>query len=510
MKKYINYIILLLLFIFSLLLNIFIFKVDARLPHISTFTILLITLFLILSNNNLRKLIGLTFLFLINIKVIYSLNFNGNITISVLHSILETNINEALFMLGSLFLKLILPSLIFTAFLFYLITIIKKNLANTSLLLYSVLSFTTLSIILVIIDIKDENRLISDIKEDKKQLGIFFHDKVPLIFGDAVYLLISSYDNNKYANIAEIEKFNHAIVAKKDNDNKNIILIMGEASLYSRYSAYGYHFDTTPHMTKLFSTSNSCIVNNAHSSSPITRDSLSMTLAFHTPENEDNLFNNKSIIEMAKANGYKTYWLGSQEIQGLHGSKYGFIAQKSNDLKLTDYNDNKLANLLVKVLSDNAQKRFIIIHLYGNHLPYNNYDEIDKKALPNAENYDLTIHHTDRIINDIFKVINEKKIDFNLIYTADHGEIVNVGHGLEKGREQYLIPFMYKSTNNRFNCDFIESFRNKDGYLSGLMNKYILSELLGYEIDKNILRNEREYDRILTANENILPFSLME
>lgn len=174
MKKYINYIILLLLFIFSLILNIFIFKVDARLPHISTFTILLITLFLILSNNNLRKLIGLTFLFLINIKVIYSLNFNGNIIISVLHSILETNINEALFMLGSLFLKLILPSLIFTAFLFYLINIIKKNLANTSLLLYSVLSFTTLSIILVIIDIKDENRLISDIKEDKKQLGIFF------------------------------------------------------------------------------------------------------------------------------------------------------------------------------------------------------------------------------------------------------------------------------------------------------------------------------------------------
>ncbi|PAV02338.1 hypothetical protein CBG25_11540 [Arsenophonus sp. ENCA] len=297
---------------------------------------------------------------------------------------------------------------------------------------------------------------------------------------------------------------------KKTNNNKNIILIMGEASLYSRYSAYGYHLDTTPHMTKIFSTENSCILNNAHSSSPITRDSVSMTLAFHTPENEENLFNNKSIIEMAKANGYKTYWLGSQEIQGLHGSKYGFIAQKSDDLRLTNYNDNKLANLLAKVLSDNAQKRFIIIHLYGNHLPYDNYDAIDKKALPKAADYDLTIHYTDRIINDIMNVINAKKIDFNLIYTADHGEIVNVGHGLEKGREQYLIPFMYKSTNKHFNCAFIESFRNKDGYLSGLMNKYILSELLGYDIDKNILRSEREYDRVLTANENILPFSLIE
>ncbi|RXK34230.1 hypothetical protein BBD39_00765 [Arsenophonus endosymbiont of Bemisia tabaci Asia II 3] len=77
-------------------------------------------------------------------------------------------------MLGSLLLKLIFPTVIFTAFLFYLITRIKKNLKNTFLLLYSALSFTTLSIILVILDIKDENRLISNIKEDKKTARDFF------------------------------------------------------------------------------------------------------------------------------------------------------------------------------------------------------------------------------------------------------------------------------------------------------------------------------------------------
>ncbi|MFS1540000.1 MAG: hypothetical protein ACL7BU_16415 [Candidatus Phlomobacter fragariae] len=66
---------------------------------------------------------------------------------------------------------------------------------------------------------------------------------------------------------------------------------------------------------------------------------------------------------------------------------------------------------------------------------------------------------------------------------------------------------MYKSTNPNYDCQFIESFRNKDGYLSGLMNKYILSELIGYEIDKNILTKEREYDRVLTANEDVVPFS---
>ncbi|WP_334471986.1 sulfatase-like hydrolase/transferase [Arsenophonus sp. PmNCSU2021_1] len=223
-----------------------------------------------------------------------------------------------------------------------------------------------------------------------------------------------------------------------------------------------------------------------------------------------NLKHNKSIVEMARYNGYKTYWLGSQEIEGTHGSRYGFIAKKSDHIKLTNYNDNKLVELLSEILSDNTQKRFIVIHLFGNHKPYNNYDEIDKKALPKAEKYDLTIHHTDRIVNDIFNVINEKKINYNLIYTSDHGEVVNVGHGLKKGREQYLIPFMYKSTNPEYNCQFIESFRNKNGYLSGLMNKYILSELLGYGIDKSTLTKEREYDRILTANEDVVAFSDIE
>lgn len=51
---------------------------------------------------------------------------------------------------------------------------------------------------------------------------------------------------------------------------------MVETALYSLYSAYGYHLNTTLHMTKIFSTENSCILNNAHYSSPIARDSVSM------------------------------------------------------------------------------------------------------------------------------------------------------------------------------------------------------------------------------------------
>lgn len=514
-KNNLNYIILLLIFLVSILLNIFVFEEDSRVPHVSTFTVLLITFVLIISNSKIKKLIGIFLLFLINLKIIYSLYSNGNVTISVLNSIIETNTNEVLLMSDGLFLKLIVPSLILTIVLFYLLVKVKEHLKINSLFLRITLFSIFLTIILTLVDIKDEYRLIPNIKENKRELGVFLHHKIPLVIGDAAYLIIASYGDSKYSDTSEIEKLNKSIVSKKNNSNKNIILIMGESSLFSRYSAYNYHLNTTPHMAKIFSTEDACIVNNVHSSAPITRDSVSMSLAFHTPGNEDNLEINKSIVEMARYDGYKTYWLGSQDIgtkkkTSTHGSKYGFIAQKSDYIKLTNYNDNKLAELLSEVLSDSTQKRFIVIHLFGNHMPYDNYDEVDKKALPNAEKYDLTIHHTDRIVNDILNVINEKKIDYNLIYTSDHGEVVNVGHGLKKGKEQYLIPFMYKSTDPNYNCHFIESFRNKNGYLSGLMNKYILSELLGYEIDKSILIKEREYDRVLTANEDVIPFSDIE
>ncbi|MDC9597905.1 sulfatase-like hydrolase/transferase [Xenorhabdus anantnagensis] len=110
----------------------------------------------------------------------------------------------------------------------------------------------------------------------------------------------------------------------------------------------------------------------------------------------------------------------------------------------------------------------------------------------------------------MYDTLNKENINYALIYTSDHGEIVNKGHGYQKGRDQYLVPFMYKSNDDKYNCQFIESFRNKDGYLSGLMNKYILSELIGYDIEPSILNRERNNDRVLTADESVLPFSQIE
>ncbi|ENV3459977.1 sulfatase-like hydrolase/transferase [Salmonella enterica] len=257
----------------------------------------------------------------------------------------------------------------------------------------------------------------------------------------------------------------------------------------------------------MFTYSQSCIVKNVHSSAPDTRDSLAMTFSFSTPESDTNLFKNKSIIEMAKANGYKTWWIGSQELEGLFSSKYGFIARKSDIVRLTNGHDEHLVPMLTDALEDtSAPKKFIIVHLLGNHKPYHNYDAEDKEALPGAEEYDLTIHKTDRVVSSLFNDVAKHSDNYIFLYTSDHGEVVNKGHGLMKGKDQWYIPFLYKSTNNKFGCSFIEQFRNKDGWLSGLMNKYILSRLIGYTLDKKIVNSEMNNDRVKAANEKSVLF----
>lgn len=330
------------------------------------------------------------------------------------------------------------------------------------------------------------------------------------MIGDLLYLYTSSVTNNKYGDLREIQVFDESIVGKNKDKSSLVVFIIGESSMSKRYSSYGYSIDTTPRMNKIFSSEGGCIIENAHSSAPITRNSISMSLSFYNPESEEKLFSRKSIIEMAASNGYETYWLGAQTLTGLHSSKYGFIANKSKEILNSNNKDYELSKDLEKILKSSVKDKFIIIHLNGSHIPYNNFDEIDVKALPGADDYDLTIHHTDRVINEIYKVISNNILEnskYSLIYTSDHGEVVGKGHGYPTGKDQYLIPFMYKSNNNQYDCNFIRSFVTKEGWLSGLMNRYILSNLIGYSLDLSIVQTEKNNDRILSAEDLVIPYA---
>ena len=465
---------------------------------------------LIKSRRHFFVVIGTLFLFLFLSEINYLIYFGEVISEGVLDSITETNSYEAFSMLKPV-LFITVPALIVTVGILFIYKkfITVKFRPILPLTYYLVIASVFLSI---------STNVQNDIHKDYRLKLIIFREFFPVVAGNVAYLGTTYLSTDIYADTSEIEVFNDAVILPPQNLNDDlVVLIMGESSLVSRYSAYGYPKPTTPLMAEIFNQKNGgCIINNSHSSASMTRDSIPMSLSFSIPESNDNLFINKSIIEMAKYNNYKTYWLASyrQNIKGASNAKFGFIARKSDILDFTDKDhDVNLSELLERYLKkDNAPKKFIFIHLRGSHQPYSDgYDEIDKQALPDAEDYDLTIHHTDRTVKAIYDVVNKYSRNYSIIYTSDHGEIVNVGHGMSKGIDQFLIPFMFISTNNRFDCQFIESFRSSNGYLSGLMNKYILSNLLGYQIDQAILDKEKNNDRILLPNHhNVLFLDYLE
>ena len=476
----------------------------------TTFCLFLFIHILIKSRRHFVVIIGTLFLFLFLSEINYLIYFGEVISEGVLDSITETNTYEAFSMLKPV-LFITVPALIVTVGILFIYKkfITVKFRPILPLTLYIVIGSICMSI---------NTNIKNDTHKDYRIKLLVLREFYPAVLGNVVYLGVTSFSTDIYADTSEIEVFNDAVILPPQNLNDDlVVLIMGESSLVSRYSAYGYHKPTTPLMAEVFNQKNGgCIINNSHSSASFTMDSIPMTLSFNIPESNDNLFINKSIIEMAKYNNYKTYWLASyrQGIKGSSNAKFGFIARKSDVIDFTDkIHDINLSKLLEQYLKkDNAPKKFIFIHLRGSHQPYSDgYDEIDKQALPDAEDYDLTIHHTDRTVKAIYDVVNKYSRNYSIIYTSDHGEIVNVGHGMSSGIDQFLIPFMFISTNNRFDCQFIESFRSSNGYLSGLMNKYILSNLLGYQIDQAILDKEKNNDRILLPDrQNMLFLDYLE
>lgn len=99
-----------------------------------------------------------------------------------------------------------------------------------------------------------KHRLLANISEDNKTLGQVFFDKYPFIIGDIAYLIISITSHGKYKYDEDGIKKNKAIIGKDNTlSANNIVIIMGESPLATRYSTYGYPVNTPPNMQDIFS-----------------------------------------------------------------------------------------------------------------------------------------------------------------------------------------------------------------------------------------------------------------
>lgn len=444
---------------------------------------------------------------------------------AILEAILNTNKDEAIDILkeNSLPITIAIIALCFISYLLFYLT--PQNTFYSFILILPLLAtfvaaqFRVFKIDRRLKSYAENNRdfnLINSMDRLDKNVISSIRIKYPLFFGNFFYLL--NYRSDYQIDINITKRTPDFIIGSGKPKAKNIILVIGESANPDRFSVCGYqNFNTTP---KLSTISNCTIVNNVHSLSNMTRTALPFLIAFPQVENFSQAYTYKNIIDIANDKNINTFWIGNQAIDSLFTSSYGPIAKSANKVCSRDYNSSKepfspkddldLLPFLASNLQehgkngDNSNNLFII-HTIGSHAPYaTRSDGIDKTALPDAEHYDLSVHHTDRFLYEITDLAKHHLEDYIVIYTSDHGEIlVDEGGGLEHGLtfggyQQYKVPFFVLENSS---CPLnISRYQKMSGNFSNDMTAFLILEALGLEINEDYLLNYKKEDKILHSD----------
>ncbi len=290
-----------------------------------------------------------------------------------------------------------------------------------------------------------------------------------------------------------------------DNEqDKNIILVIGESAKYNHFSLNGYERETNPELKtipNLFSFyANSC--------ASMTYLSVSCMLSRYGKEEFDVHKNETSIISIFNKLGFDTAWFGTQNIGKYFEARAAGSFYKEPKLLLIPggsalYAMNDHDEVMLPFIDDYLKKKgnkFVVIHTIGSHWDYaNRYPKEFEKFRPvcngklmgkkdprdcNQEElkniYDNSILYTDYFLSRVIDLLKAK--NSLLIYVSDHA--VSLGEGGRYGQggnapEQFEIPFIVWGSDI-----FLEKHQNFKDFMASSKNlkishDYVFHSLLG-------------------------------
>ncbi|AGH81018.1 sulfatase [Psychromonas sp. CNPT3] len=236
------------------------------------------------------------------------------------------------------------------------------------------------------------------------------------------------------------------------------VLIIGESMRKDYMSAYGYALNTTPFLKK----TNGFFLDGYLSTSPNTTTSLPRTLSISDFKNVEI---NNTIITLANKSGFDTTWISNQGFVGEFDTAISMVAQRSKNkffLKLggsksRNINDAAILPIFAKELNkQTTKKRLFVLHLMGSHP---NFCKRIKKDIYNLDNQQLSCYlssytATDNVIKNVINKLKERKRSYSLIYFSDHGlnesgtEQDSQLHIGNKHLSNYSIPFIRLSSDD--------------------------------------------------------------
>ena len=484
-------------------------------------TAIFIGVILLFNCYKLKKILMLFFQFLlafiVAFKLFFYFTFNAKPSASAIFIILETNANEASEFFSSYF-NFSIALIIFFSFSVFILQLFKLKTLHFLHFNKLTLFFKT-SLVLLIIG------CFCILKRSFNDQSLLF----TISYSLKEYRFAKSYNKE---NLAQPD--NKAIKIISNNKKPQIgVIIIGESTTSWHMQLYNYNRKTNPILSKM--KEELYVFNNVISPDIMTIKSLEKVLTlsdYFNPKIQDNF----SIVQLANAAGYKTYWISNQQPVGFTESTPTIISTAANHRRFlatdsyfyTIY-DEALIPEIKKALVDEGKPKLIFVHLIGTHRVYNkrypnkfNYFKgINSSALFNTEysiekinEYDNAVRYNDFVVGKIISLIKKTQTNSFVVYFSDHGDDVFdtqdfVGHhGSKSSKPMFDIPFLswfskeYRLNNPRI--DTLKNYKNRKYNAEDFI--FSFSDLInvnfeGFDASRSIFNSQfKERKRLIIKN----------
>jgi len=494
-------------------------------------TLIVFSITVIFSSNKVRQFLSLIFLtllsFLVFVKLSFYHNYGVKISASALFVIFETDTTESSDFLsnyfdGFVFGLAILFTIILPVFAKWLL--VKTNISGR---------FRYISVL-----------AISTVVASSYAINKRFDAENIVVTSITSYSEFISLRKDLKTDLAKPVS-NYVNVAKIDTTAQTHVVIIGEATSNWHMQLYGYNRPTNPKLSKIreqLIVFDSVISPHVHT--VMSLDKILTLSDMHAPNKK----NNTSIVQLANAAGYDTYWISNQRPVGLHERISSIIANAAKEkyFVATDNSDDiiydeALLPILDKVLKKPSKQKIIFLHLIGTHGRYSsrfpesyNYFKDNslntkfkqEQAFKLINEYDNAIRYNDNIVNSVIDKVRQQNTNSFVLYFSDHGDelfdtIDFIGHNeYQATRPMYEVPFIawlsdeYKLNFNqtkRYNNftkraynleDFIYSFADlaKINFKQMDSTKSVFSDRFFRK--PRLIRDNEDYDLRLKTLEN--------
>lgn len=392
------------------------------------------------------------FSFTIFLESVYYLLFQVFFSASSIFVLMESNSNEAAeFVTAYIEFREILFIICFVLLIFYCLKTLRRVRPQLKPITRSMSVACGLTMLFLVLCLKFSKLIVYNFPYlFTKSVVEYYHTSKSF----------DGYSNNSTGSFTNI---------KTQNDAKNpvFVLIIGESTVRSHMQLYGYERLTTPRLSNI---SNDLLVyNDVISPHVLTVESIAKMLTLSNYE-----ANYKptagTILQLANASNYSTFWLSNQRPIGVFESLITKIALSASQTKFVttahgQHNrtlDQVLLPELDRILSTaNREPKFIVMHLMGAHFKYKNrypdslnnaFSPPNSTVKPTAKQmltnqYDCAILNTDYVISEVVKSVNKYAKHSAVLYVSDHGEeldnLERRGHNEDFAtKSMYDIPLL--------------------------------------------------------------------